>query len=100
MDAARKSAYARLADFLPRAMEDGLLDEEEKQELVGLLASGTLHKEDVQEIFSGYLSALASEVWADGSLTETKRERCRQVVKALRIPDAFLPAEMAALLRG
>jgi tellurite resistance protein len=94
----RDNATALLARFLPRAMADGVLDEVERRQLLAILTSGVLTREDVQTVFRDYLLGLHREVTSDGALTADERERCRQIVAELRIPWDFLPEELATLL--
>jgi hypothetical protein len=94
----RAQAHARLSAFLPRAMKDAVLDETEKRELLQILGSGVLTREDVQGIFRAFLQGLSRDVMADGVLTPAEQNRCRAIVSALRIPDAFLPPELVEIL--
>jgi hypothetical protein len=94
----RDKARSLLARFLPRAMEDGVLDEVEKQQLLGILVSGVLTKDDVQTVFREYLMSVHHELAADGVLTLAEANRCRAIVRELRIPHSFLPPEIAALI--
>jgi hypothetical protein len=97
-DSLRSAARERLAAFLPRALADAVLDESERQELLGMLTSGVLTQDDVQGAFRGFLEGLRREILADGVFTPEERERCRAIVKALRIPDNFLSPDLAAIL--
>jgi hypothetical protein len=100
MDKFRARAFERLTAFLPRAMEDSVLDEEERKELMGMLSSGILTREDVQTAFRDFLNGIHFEITVDGVVTEAERERLRSVVAALRIPPAFIPDEIQALIAG
>ena len=99
-DKFRRNAIDRLAAFLPRAMEDGVLDDTERRELMGILGSGVLSKADVQAAFRDFLNGLHLEVAADGVITDDEKVRVRTVVNALRIPAAFLPPEIAEIVSG
>jgi hypothetical protein len=94
----RDNARALLARFLPRAMEDGVLDEVEKRQLMGILTSGVLGRDDVQAIFHDYLMSLHRDMAADGMLSPAEAERCRTIVAELRIPHGFLPPVLAAVI--
>jgi hypothetical protein len=95
---ARQRARERLAAFLPHAAQDAVIDDHERQELLGILTSGVLSKSDVQETFREFLQGLSDEALADGVLTAEERDRCRFIVTALHIPESFLPPELAAIL--
>lgn len=94
----RERARALFRRFLPRAMQDGVLDPVEQRQLLGILTSGVLSKEDVQTVFREYLAGVYGEVAADGVLTEQERARCRAIVAELRIPHGFLPPELAEIV--
>jgi hypothetical protein len=95
----RAEARAWLERFLPRAMADGVLDDLEKQQLMAILTSGILTKDDVQTIFRDFLRGLYGELAADGQLTADELARFRSVVTQLRIPPSFLPPAIAALVK-
>jgi hypothetical protein len=86
--------------FLPRSMEDGVLDEVEKRQLHAILTSGVLTKEDVQDAFRNYLLEVHREIAADGKLTLAEVVRLRTVITELRIPHSFLPPEIALIVGG
>lgn len=98
MDKFRVRAFERLTEFLPRAMADAVLDDGERQELMGMLSSGVLTRDDVQTVFRDFLNGLHFEITIDGIVTDEERERLRSVVAALRLPTAFIPDEIHALL--
>jgi hypothetical protein len=97
-DPERDKARALLARFLPRAMHDSVLDEVEKRQLIAILTSGVLGKDDVQAVFRDYLLTLHREALADGLLTPAELDRVRTIVAELRIPAGFLPPELAAVV--
>lgn len=94
----RNQAYARLVEFLPRAMEDGVLDDREKAELLGIFQSNLLTPHDVREIFLAHLHGMAAEVMADGIIEKHEQERCLRAIQQLRIPPSFVPDELAAII--
>src|SRR5207237_416315 len=97
-DDERQQAKALLTRFLPRAMEDAVLDEVEKGQLYAILTSGTLTKDDVQAVFREYLTGVYGEIVEDGMITPAEEDRLRAIVTALRIPPGFLPPELASIL--
>ncbi|MDZ4696884.1 MAG: hypothetical protein SGI86_17230 [Deltaproteobacteria bacterium] len=98
MDKFRARAIERLTEFLPRAMADGVLDDTERQELMGMLSSGVLTRDDVQTAFRDFLNGLHFEITVDGVVTDEERERLRSVVGSLRLPATFIPDEIHALI--
>jgi len=97
---ARAAARAQLASLLPRVMEDGKVDEREKQELLAVFKQGVLSVTDVREIFAGFLKGLQHEVMEDGFVTDEEQEKCRAAVRELRIPREFLSPELRAIIDG
>jgi hypothetical protein len=94
----RMQAYARLAEFLPRAMEDGVLDDSEKAELLGIFGTNLLTPQDVREIFLAHLRGMAADVMADGIIEKHEQEWCLRAIAQLRIPSSFIPDELAAII--
>ena len=98
MPLSRGQAYARLSEFLPRAMEDGVLDDLEKAELLGIFDTTLLTQSDVREIFLAYLHGMAADVMADGVIERHEQERCLRAIQQLRIPHRLVPDELAGII--
>ena len=96
----RATARAHLARLLPKVLEDGHVDETEKEQLLAVFRRGILTTADVREVFSTFLKGLAGEVLADGVVTPDEQERCRIAVRELRIPRSFLSADLLAIVDG
>ena len=96
----RGAARAYLARLLPKVLEDGHVDESEKEELMAVFRRGILTTTDVREVFGQFLKGLAAEVTADGVITPEEREKCRTAVRELRIPRTFLSPELIAIVDG
>ncbi len=73
----RATARAHLARLLPKVLEDGHVDESEKEQLLAVFRRGILTTADVREVFSTFLKGLTGEVLADGVVTPEEQERCR-----------------------
>ena len=58
----RATARAHLARLLPKVLEDGHVDETEKEQLLAVFRRGILTTADVREVFSTFLKGLAGEV--------------------------------------
>jgi hypothetical protein len=96
----RATARAHLARLLPKVLEDGHVDESEKEQLLAVFRRGILTTADVREVFSTFLRGLTGEVLADGKITPEEQERCRTAVRELRIPRSFLSADLIAIIDG
>jgi hypothetical protein len=96
----RATARGYLARLLPKVLEDGLVDDGEKEQLLGVFRRGILTTADVREVFGQFLKGLATEVLADGVVTEKEREQVRTAVRELRIPRTFLSEELIAIVDG
>jgi uncharacterized membrane protein YebE (DUF533 family) len=96
----RATARAYLARLLPKVLEDGHVDESEKEQLLGVFRRGILTTADVRQVFGQFLKGLTAEVLADGVVTDQEREQVRAAVRELRIPRSFLSEELIAIVDG
>ena len=94
----RGTARAYLASLLPKVLEDGHVDDSEKEELMAVFRRGILTTADVRQVFGQFLKGLATEVLADGQVTPEEREKCRTAVRELRIPRSFLSPELISIV--
>lgn len=99
-DGARTAARAQFAALLPQVMADGRVDENERLRLKRFFDRRILTVRDVKEVLSQYLRSLQDEVLADGIVTEEEQQRCRAIVRELRIPRDLLTPELAAIVDG
>jgi hypothetical protein len=96
----RATARAHLARLLPKVLEDGQVDEAEKQLLLAVFRRAVLTKADVRQVFGQFLKGLADGVLADGIVTPEEQEQCRVAVRELRIPRSFLTPDLIAIVDG
>src|SRR4051794_27883814 len=96
----RATARAHLARLLPRVLEDGHVDEAEKEQLLAVFRRGVLTTADVRQVFGQFLRGLAETVLADGVVTDAEAEQCRIAVRELRIPRTFLSPDLIAIVDG
>jgi hypothetical protein len=94
----RATARGYLARLLPKVLEDGRVDDAEKEELLAVFRRGILTTADVKQVFGQFLKGLTAEVMADGVVTPEEREKCRIAVRELRIPRSFLAPELIAIV--
>ena len=94
----RATARGYLARLLPKVLEDGRVDEGEKEELLAVFRRGILTTADVRQVFGQFLKGLAAEVLADGMVTPEEREQVRAAVRELRIPRSFLSPDLLAIV--
>src|SRR5687767_3312274 len=95
----REQARQRLATLIREALEDHTIDQRERDELQALYRSAVLTVNDVKGVLLAEMRSLQEEILADGRVTDAERERCRQVVTALRIPHGLLTQEIKVILR-
>ena len=96
----RATARSYLARLLPKVLEDGRVDDSEKEQLLAVFRREILTTADVREVFGQFLKGLATDVLADGVVTEEEREKVRTAVRELRIPRTFLSPELIAIVDG
>ena len=96
----RATARNYLARLLPKVLEDGHVDDSEKEQLLAVFRRGILTTGDVREVFGAFLKGLATDVMADGVVTAEEREQCRMAVRELRIPRTFLSPDLIAIVDG
>jgi hypothetical protein len=96
----RATARNYLARLLPRVLEDGRVDDSEKEQLLAVFRREILTTADVREVFGQFLKGLATDVLADGVVTEEEREKVRTAVRELRIPRTFLSPELLTIVDG
>jgi len=96
----RATARAHLARLLPKVLEDGHVDENEKEQLLAVFRRGILTTADVREVFSTFLKGLAGEVMADGVVTPEEQERCRIAVRELRSLQRRSPLAASPIEEG
>jgi hypothetical protein len=96
----RATARTHLARLLPKVLEDGHVDEAEKEQLLAVFRRGILTTADVRQVFGQFLRGLAQEVLVDGVVTPEEAEQCRIAVRELRIPRSFLSADLIAIVDG
>jgi hypothetical protein len=96
----RAADRACLARLLPKVLEDGHVDDSEREQLLAVFRRGLLTTIDVREVFGQFLKGLASDVLADGVVTPAEREQCRTAVRELRIPLSFLSPELTSIIES
>jgi uncharacterized membrane protein YebE (DUF533 family) len=90
----------RLASLIQRALADGTIDAQEREELQSIYREAVLTVSDVRGVLARYMRSLEDDVMADGVVTEEERARCRVVVTQLRIPPSLLSPQIRAILAG
>lgn len=96
----RATARSYLARLLPKVLEDGHVDDSEKEQLLAVFRREILTTADVREVFGQFLRGLTTDVLADGVVTAEERAKVRTAVRELRIPRSFLSKELIAIVDG
>ena len=86
----RATARAHLARLLPKVLEDGHVDESEKEQLLAVFRRGILTTADVREVFSTFLKGLTSEVMADGVQVYSCEPKDQAFAWTFKAPEANL----------
>lgn len=91
---------AVLLGKLTRIFYDGAVDDAERGELRAFLASGELSVTELKEVFESFVATTWKDTIADDRVTETEKERLREVVRVLGLDASILPKEWIAVVRG
>lgn len=97
-DPARQLAKRRLAALVSRILADGIVDDDEREELHRFFREAVLTVTDVEDVFREHLAEVTDDVLADGFVTEAERRRCRAIVEELRVPVSMLSPELLAIV--
>lgn len=97
---AREAARAQLKVLVERVLQEGKVEDAERDALRRVFAQAVLTVSDVKQVFAEYLVRLKNEVLADGTVTEAERDRCKNIVAELKIPLRLLPPELLDVVLG
>jgi hypothetical protein len=93
MDAKRK-----LKGMLARIFSDAQVEEAERTELKGYLASGMLSEAEIKEVFEDFVQTTWKITIADGVISDREKERLRGIVQELALEPRTLPTEWQEIL--
>jgi uncharacterized tellurite resistance protein B-like protein len=88
----------KLKGMLARIFSDALAEESERKELADYLASGALSAADVKEVVADFVTTTWKITIADGVVSDTEKQRLREIVAVLNVATADLPKEWADAL--
>lgn len=88
----------KLKGMLARIFSDAVAESSERDELKAFLSSGALSASEVQEVFRDFVQTTWKITVADGVVSDTEKQRLREIVDVLDIDHAALPNEWAKLL--
>lgn len=91
-------AKRKLKGMLARIFSDAVAEASERDELKGYLSSGVLSVSDVKEVFEDFVQTTWKITVADGVVSDTEKQRLREIVDVLGIDRSLLPAEWAKVL--
>lgn len=84
--------------MLARIFSDAIAEVSERDELQKYLASGELSPSDIQEVIDDFVATTWKITIADRVITDVERQRLKEIVEVLAIPNDKLPADWAAVL--
>jgi tellurite resistance protein len=85
---------------LGKIFSDGVVDEAEKSSLRAFLASGELSVTELREVFEAFVGSTWKETMADNHVSDTEKQRLREIVRVLGLDAAILPKEWRSILAG
>ena len=90
----------RFKGMLARIFSDGVLSQEERLELDGMLRMGDLDAAAIARTMSEFLHASFEHAKADGVITPREKQKLALIVRELRLPESAVPEEVKRLLTG
>ncbi len=88
----------RFKGMLARVFSDGVVNATEAEEVRAFLSSGELTPEEVSGVIADFIQLTWRVTVADSEITEREKQRLREIVRVLEIPQSTLPPEWAAAL--
>ena len=88
----------RLKGLLIRIFSDAVVEESERGEFLDFLAEGLLTKEERAEVVAQFVATTWKTTIADGVVSDTEKQRLREIVAMLALDPAMLPSEWARLV--
>ena len=85
---------------LTHIFSDAVVDEAEMSSLRAFLASGELTTPQLREVFEDFVATTWKETMADGRVSDTERQRLREIVRVLGLDASILPKEWRSVLAG
>ena len=91
-------ARTRLASILSRIFADGVIQPEERQEMITLFREAKITVPEVRETFAAFLKSEMHIVLADGKVTSEERDKLRTIVRELKLPEGMIPEEVKRMI--
>ena len=88
----------KLKGMLARIFSDAVVEDAERKELADYLASGALSSAEVKEVIADFVATTWKITMADGVVSDTEKQRLREIVAVLNLSDEVLPPEWKAAL--
>lgn len=89
----------KLKGMLARIFSDAVAEESERKELADYLGSGVLTGAEVKEVIADFVATTWKITIADGIVSDTEKQRLREIVAVLKLARADLPQEWADALK-
>lgn len=88
----------KLKGMLARIFSDAVAEPAEREELVDWLAQSELQPHEVQEVIDDFVATTWKITIADGVVSETEKQRLREIVQVLQLDEAVLPPAWVSAL--
>ena len=88
----------KLKGMLARIFSDAVAEDSERKELADYLGSGALTDAEVKEVIADFVATTWKITIADGVVSDTEKQRLREIVAVLKLTDDALPTEWKAAL--
>ena len=88
----------KLKGMLARIFSDAVAEASERAEIAEWLAEGLLRPEEVHEVIADFVATTWKITIADGVVSETEKQRLREIVRVLQLDTTALPPDWAAAI--
>ena len=88
----------KLKGMLARIFSDAVAEPAERAEIKDWLAQGLLTPEEVREVIADFVATTWKITIADGVVSDTEKQRLREIVSVLSLDTKALPPDWAAAL--
>jgi hypothetical protein len=88
----------RLRKLLRQVFADGVLTNEEKDQLRTMYRQGGLTVAEVRSVFESFLAEVWGEIWADRVVTAEERAKLETIVRELKLPSEMIPEAVRSAL--
>jgi len=88
----------RFKGMLARIFSDGVVTDDERNELRAAIDSGKLTQEQLNATIDSFLRTSFRHFSADGRFTDTEKSKLKLIVAELALPESRLPEDVRRIL--